>query len=58
MTVVVGFFTKCAGDDVHLVHDPVAVADAPAPRPVQAHRVHLVHKRDGAKLVGNITHLL
>jgi len=50
--------TQRAGDDVHFVHDAVAVADAAAARAVQPHRVHLVHEVQGAKLVRHVAHLL
>lgn len=50
--------TQSAGDDVHLVHDPVSVPYAASSGPVQAHGMNLIHKGDGTILVGNITHLL
>lgn len=49
--------TKGSRDDVHLVHGSVSVSDASSSGPIQAHGMNFIHKRNGTKLVGNITHL-
>lgn len=50
--------TKRPGNDVHLVHDAIAISNAAPSGAVQAHSVNLVHEGDRAKLVSDVTHLL
>lgn len=50
--------TERSGNDVHLWHDSVPVANPAAAGPVQPHRVDLIHEGDGPELVGHVTQLL
>ena len=45
-------------DDGQAIHQPLALGDAAAARPVHAHRMHLVEIGHGAILVGEIADLL